>query len=256
MKIRGISPSRVSRIVTLLAYSFFVSWLAQEGKLSSIAHPRMHPWIELSGALCLLLAFFQLFRIGRGTGRTDPPNYFVCFAFVIAMTFVFVDSGSFAPGRFSTGDDSLAVESALIARRNDAARAASIAPLPGTITFNDDRYWTLYNRLYDSPDKAAGHRIVVQGFFDEPPGGQGQLGIVGRNMMWCCSADMAVIGFLVRGKDLSGFRKPEWVEASGTLAEAAFDMNGEGKKNIVPIIELDSIKRVDKGATSAVIFPY
>jgi uncharacterized repeat protein (TIGR03943 family) len=256
MKARGISPSRVARVATLLSFSFFVSWLAQKGKLSAIVHPRMNPWIELSGVICLALAFFQLLRLDRRPRRSDPSTFFVPITFVMAMTFVFVRSGTLAAGRFSAGDDSLAAANATILRRDNAASSASKGPLPKTIVFDDDRYWTLYNRLYDSPPEARGHKIVVQGFIDRPAGSPGNVAIVGRNMMWCCSADMAVIGFLARGAEVGGLKESEWVEASGTLDEIDYDINGDGKAKKVPFIELDSVKRVDKGSTSGVIFPF
>jgi hypothetical protein len=33
-------------------------------------------------------------------------------------------------------------------------------------------------------------------------------------------------------------------------------MNGQGKKNLIPVVVVDSLKPVDKGATSGIIFPY
>ena len=37
---------------------------------------------------------------------------------------------------------------------------------------------------------------------------------------------------------------------------AIADMNGDGKKAVIPVIALDTLKSVDKGATSGVIFPF
>ena len=254
--VREASASRLARVVALLAYSLFVSWLAQGGKLSLIVHPRMNAWIELSGLLCLALAFVQIFKVYDRPRRPDPAGFFVPLAFTIAMTFVFVDSGALAAGPFSEGDASLAAESALIAKRDSGAAAAETGALPRTIVFDDDRYWPLYNRLYDSPYQAAGRKIVVQGFLSRPPTRDGDLAIVARNLMWCCSADMAEIGFLVRGEGLRRLKDSDWVEASGTLSVIDYDIAGDGKPKTIPVIDLDRISPVEKGSSSKIIVPF
>jgi uncharacterized repeat protein (TIGR03943 family) len=257
MRVKNISPSRVARILTLLVYSFFVSWLLQHGKLSQIVHPRMNPWIELSGLLCLALAFTQIFTIDHAPRHADPANFYIPIIFVIAMAFVYVQSGISVAGSVSSGDQSLALESAIFAKRDKVMADVSKGPLPENLVFDDDRYYTLYNRVYDAPAEAKGHKIVLRGFVDKPNGTATENALmIARNMMWCCSADMAEIGFLARGAGLTGFRKGDWVEARGTLNTIDWDMNGDGKQETVPFVEVERIEKVDKGSTSSVIFPF
>jgi uncharacterized repeat protein (TIGR03943 family) len=257
MRARDVSASRIARAATLLAYSFFVSWLLQNGKISQIVHPRMSPWIELSGLLCLGLAFFQALRLDRPPRHADPPNFFVPIAFVIAMALVYVQAGPKAAGRFSGGDDSLVLESAIVSKRDRAAADASKAPLPRTLVFDDDRFYSLYNRVYDSPGEARGRRIVLRGFVDRPGGTKSDnVVLVARNLMWCCSADMAEIGFLARGPGVAGLKDGDWVQAMGTLDLIDWDMDGDGKPETVPFIEAEPIEKVDKGSTLSVVFPY
>ena len=177
--------------------------------------------------------------------------------FVIAMAFVYVQSGAITSGRFSGGDESLALESAIISKRDIAAAEASKGPLPRKLVFDDDRYYTLYNRVYDSPLEAKGRKIVLRGFVDRPSGTTtANVVLIARNMMWCCSADMAEIGFLARGPGISELEKSEWVEAWGTLNTIDWDMKGDGKLETVPFIDVDQVERVDKGSTSSVVFPF
>jgi putative membrane protein len=255
-KVREISASRVARSAIFLVLSFFISWLAENGKLAKLVHPRMNPWIQGAGILFLLLAFAQMLRISKRPRRPDPVSFFIPIAYVLAIVFIFVQSATFSPGRFDSGNDSLAVENAVISKRDKAATKASMGPLPSVIAFDDDRYWTLYNRLYDDPAAAQGHRVVIQGFLvkgtDFPPG----TALIARNLMWCCSADMAEIGLIARDPAVDKIKNSAWVEASGRLSTTDFDMNGLGKKTLVPLVVLDSLKPVDKGETSGVIFPF
>lgn len=255
-KVREISASRVARSAIFLALSFFISWLAENGKLSKIVHPRMNPWIQGAGILFLALAFVQMLRISKRPRRADPASFFIPIAYVLAIVFIFVQSEAFSPGRFDAGNDSLAVASAVISKRDKAAAKASMGPLPTVIAFDDDRYWTLYNRLYDDPSAAQGHRVVIQGYLRRASGFPPKTALIGRNLMWCCSADMAQIGLIAQDPAVDGLKDSEWVEAAGRLSTTEFDMNGLGKKTLVPIIVLDSLRPVDKGETSGVIFPF
>ncbi len=255
-KVRDLSASRVARSAIFLILAFFISWLAQNDELSKIVHPRMNPWIEGAGVLFLILSFAQLLRVSERPRRPDPLSFFIPIAYVLAIVFIFVRSPAFSSGQFDSGTDSLAVQSAIISKRDQAATRASMGPLPATIAFDDDRYWSLYNRLYDDPAAAVGHRVVIQGFLRRasqfPPG----TALIARNLMWCCSADMAQIGLIVSDSAVDGLKESQWVEASGRLEKTEFDMNGQGKKNLIPVVVVDSLKPVDKGATSGIIFPY
>ncbi len=255
-KIREISATRLVRSVAFLTLSFFISWLAQTGKLSKLVHPRMNLWIEGAGVLFLVLSFAQTLRLSQRPKRSDPLSFFIPIAFMLAMVFIFVQSNAFSPGRFDTGADALAVENATIAKRDKAAAKASMGQLPPSVIFDDDRYWTLYNRLYDDPVAATGHGVVVQGFLHRAKGFPPNTALIGRNLMWCCSADMAEIGLIVQDPRVNGLQESQWVEATGRLATTQFDLNGDGKKAVIPVIALDTLKSVDKGATSGVIFPF
>jgi putative membrane protein len=251
-----ISAVRLARSLTFLALSFFISWLAQNGKLSTLVHPRMNLWIEGAGVLFLVLAFVQMLRLSQRPRRSDPISFFVPIIFVVAITFIFVTSGTLAPADLAANDDSLAVENAIITKRNNAAAKASIEPLPATIQFDDDRYWTIYNRLYDDPVAASGHKVVIQGFFRHTKSMPQGTALIARNLMWCCSADMSEIGLVAKGPDLERLKNSTWVEASGRLSTISYDFSGSGKKSEIPLLVLDSLKPVDKGATSGVIFPF
>jgi uncharacterized membrane protein YcgQ (UPF0703/DUF1980 family) len=80
--------------------------------------------------------------------------------------------------------------------------------------------------------------------------------LIARNLMWCCSADMSEIGLVAKGPDLERLKNSTWVEASGRLSTISYDFSGSGKKSEIPLLVLDSLKPVDKGATSDVIFPF
>jgi len=133
---------------------------------------------------------------------------------------------------------------------------AVILPTATRNALLDDRYWTLYNRLYDDPAAAVGHKVVIQGFLHRARGFPPNTALIGRNLMWCCSADMAEIGLIVQDPVINALNESQWVEVSGRLATTQFDMNGDGKKAVIPIVAVEALKPTDKGATSGIIFPF
>jgi TIGR03943 family protein len=253
---QDISASRVARCIAFLTISFSISWLAQGNRLASIVHPRMNLWIEVAGLLFLILAAVQMLRLPRKPGTADPLSFYVPIAFAIALVYLFIASGAFSSLASPASVDSLAVQNAIISKRDSAYAKASSEPLPDEINFDDDHYWALYNRLYDHPAEAAGHRVVLQGYFHRQGDYPASTGLVARNLMWCCSADMSQIGLLAQGPGMDAFPEKAWVEVSGRLSTIHFDFGGTGKASDIPLILIDSIKAVDKGYTSGVIFPF
>jgi putative membrane protein len=253
---RRISASRVARCLVFLALSFFISWLAETGQLGRIVHPRMHPWIVVSGLFFLVLAIAQLPRLTDRPRRPEGPGFFVPFFFVLAIAWLYLQGGAAPRGPLDTVGDSQALKGSILASRDKAASEAATAPLPPTLVFDDERYWPYYNRLYDDPEAAAGRAVVIQGFIYRQGNLPAGTAIVGRNLMWCCSADMAVIGLIVQDGAMGRLPESTWVEVSGRLGATEFDMKGDGNRVPVPLIMADSVRAVNKGSTSGIIFPY
>lgn len=253
---QDFSPSRLARCLTFLTLSFSISWLAQDNRLVSLVHPRMNIWIETAGVLFLALAALQMLRMPRKTGATDPLSFYVPIGFAIAIVYLFVASGAFSSLASPASVDSLAVQNAIISKRNAAYDRASSGPLPAEVHFDDDGYWALYNRLYDHPAEAAGRRVVLQGYYHRQSDYPASTGLVARNLMWCCSADMSQIGLLAQGPGMEAFPEKTWIEVSGRLSKIHFDFGGTGKATDIPFILVDSVRPVDKGYSSGVIFPF
>jgi putative membrane protein len=251
----GASPSRIARAVTYLGFSFMITWLVGSGRITRIVHPRMIPWMVGAGLLAIVLAAFEVARARRDCGRGDPVSFFYPFAFVLAISALFVQGNSLSPGRVQSSPDTAAFQSAVLRARDEAMDRASTAPLRATIVPDDDTYWAFYNRLYDAPDEAAGHRLVVRGFVFRDKGFPEATILVARNLMWCCSADLAIIGYVARSPTAVAIPDGTWVEVQGRLSAGLFDIEGKGTAKRIPIMEIESIRQVEQ-EDSPTIFPY
>jgi putative membrane protein len=121
----------------------------------------------------------------------------------------------------------------MLKSRDKAVAQAQATSLPKLIEFNDDAsYWALYNRIYDHPQEAAGHQIRIQGFvYRESSWPAGEF-LVARQLMWCCAADMGVVGFRVQAHGQAIPVENQWVNVRGELTVA----KGEGG-TVIPVIQ-------------------
>ena len=218
-------------------------WLILSGKLGKILHPRMIPWIIAASVLFLALAVSDARKIRVKPAAGSRVMQLLPLIFAVAVVALDAGSDQQPAGRMDNSP-----------RYVEPAKLESAADLPARISFSDDDYWKVLNILYDDPKGAQGKTLTVQGFVYRdkslPSGGV----IVGRNLMWCCSADLAVVGFLAEGANLASFKNDAWVEVTGTLAVADFDITGGGKPAPSPVIAITSIKEVPKGP-STTIYP-
>lgn len=248
-----ITPTRAARILVFMSVSFFYIWLINTGRLEYIVHPRMEVWIIAAGLLFLVLAFHQTLMLSEAPRRADPVSHFIPLLLVFLVAYLYVTKESFQPEPLQDAAQSLALNT-VMAHARDVEKAAN-EPLPARIVLDDSTYWTLYNRLYDNPKAARGKEILVQGFLYRKKGLPSGSALVARDLMYCCSADMSMIGFLVEGSGLPSIPDGTWVAADGTLGSVAYDISGTGKAIPVPLVHLASVKQVKRNS-SQIIYPY
>jgi uncharacterized repeat protein (TIGR03943 family) len=214
----------------------------------------MHPWIIASGLLSLALSATEMLRLGVRPRSPDSASFYCPMIAAIAIVYLYAQAGSPPPAQASLNPEVAAFQDS-IRKRDEAFEEAQKGPLPRRIVFDDDHYWPLYNRLYDDPAAAAGKEVAIEGFVHRQAGLPAGTIIVARNLMWCCSADMNVIGLAASGLDTGALPEGAWVEASGTLACSKLQMAGEATPSLVPAIVLRSIRQVER-RQSTTIFPY
>jgi uncharacterized repeat protein (TIGR03943 family) len=250
---KSVSIGRFLRCAIMLAFSCVVAWVSGAGKLGSIVHPRSQPWVIAAGLLALALGFAELLRLDREPAAPDSFSIYYAPVFALALVCIYAGSSGLAPGSYNPAPELSAIQSA-IAKKDKRIDAAETGPLPARIEFDDDSYWATYNRLYDDPAAAEGKAVTIQGFVcrrsDFPAGTI----LVARNLMWCCSADMSIVGLVATGPGLGALAEDEWVEAKGRLSSVVLDVSGEGKATRAPCIRLESIVPVERRA-STTIFP-
>ena len=155
---------------------------------------------------------------------------------------LFPQISTVAVGRFD-----LPAKEVHVAYKPGAEKSAALKP-------NDDEYWQVYNLLYDTPGYYAGREITLAGFVYREKHFPDHVALVGRNLMWCCSADMRLIGFMATDGNMDSLPAGTWVEIAGILDVMSFDVAKDGKAKPVPLIDINTI-RILRDHPSQNIFP-
>ena len=239
---RSLSLERIIRAVLYLILGSACLGLVVSGRIAIFLHPRMSPWIAASGAVFLALCALEVRKARLSPHSPLPVLSYYALLLVIVVVMQFPLIGPVSPGRL----DMPSTRNRVVGKP-PAVQAAALKP-------GDDEYWQVYNLLYDTPGYYAGREITLAGFIYREKHFPDHVALVGRNLMWCCSADMGLIGFMATGGNLDSLPAGTWVEISGVLDVISFDVAKDGKTKPVPLIKIAAL-RVLRDHPSQNIFP-
>jgi putative membrane protein len=239
---RELSIERIVRAGVYVIFGSACLLLVATGRISAVLHPRMHPWIVTTGLLFLSMAAREIWRIHDAPRVALPILCYYALLFVILVTALYPDIGRRATGMM------------VVKTRTAVAREAPAPPQSGLLAPDDDHYWSLFNAVYDDPRGYAGRQMTVAGFICRQPRFPDGVALVARNLIWCCTADKGLIGFMAAGGEISQAPPGAWVEVGGILDTISFDVAGRGSEKPVPIIRVQKI-RLLRDHPSENIFP-
>jgi putative membrane protein len=254
-----ISPARIARATITFAFAAFSLWLVLSGKIGFVLHPRMTPWILVSTALFLLFAIGDISNATKPIGHEVRLLLFLPLVFVMSVIFLATDVDPQESARLDStqkfNPNPMSPQPQGDVPQEDDIAISPAPPLPAVITLSDKDYWDTINRIFEESATVAGKRLTVQGFvFREKSLPKGYI-IVARNLMWCCSADVSVIGIVAKGVTLAAYEDNTWVEVTGVLGVEDIDMFEFGQTSPCPVVNVASIRRVAK-PESVMVFPY
>lgn len=236
------SVERGVRAATYLVFGCSALLLVATGGISAVLHPRMHPWIVCAGVLFLLLGANELARVRDALGSPMPVRCYYALLLVIVIGILFPDVGKNSVGAIQIPTQFTAPGPAPTRSNAVPAPRTPVQIGSGPIAPNDDQYWTVFNTLYDKPGDYSGRQITVAGFIYREQRFPEGVSMVSRNLIWCCTADKGLIGFLASGGDLSSLAEDTWVEVTGILDTTLFSISGNGSPIQVPFIHITSMR--------------
>lgn len=122
------------------------------------------------------------------------------------------------------------------------------------ITINDDVYIKMLDDMYNSIDKYIGKKIKVQGCAFRMDGMEKNQFAIGKYYMYCCAADMSLVGYLCEDSDdYSSIKNDNWYEVEGIITKHKYvDENNISSDE--PMIKITSIKEIEKPLNTIVYY--
>ncbi len=119
-------------------------------------------------------------------------------------------------------------------------------PETGTIEIETGNYYDLYNQIYDDMHALQGRMVSVAGFVHrEATFSDGEF-LVGRMLMWCCTADAALLGFMTRTTDRASPENDAWITVTGTVEPRSFENPHTGETYEVPYLIAESVEATER----------
>ena len=206
--------------------------------LSLLFHPRNYPFF-LSAVFFLMLMFYIQSRnlIYRKYINNINKSVFIfllpIFAFTVAI------SNKWNINKIIHSQNSLITTSP---QSSSPQKEEKDILKADTFILTDENYFSLYNAISGSLDMVVGKNIEVSGYiFREKHYNKNEI-VIARDLMWCCAADIAVIGFYCVIDDFDKFKVNSWIKVKGSLDRFLYHNIDSGRDYYIPSINIKSIE--------------
>lgn len=271
-----VNINTVIQAVILGSFSILFVYLLTTGRIASYLHPRMTPFV-IFAAIAFFLMMLALFRSFKKRERrfSMMPVFVFVFPVILActvpgkaitgssLTFTNAkivgisssiqttaskatqnsngESSSSASSVSSSTTQNLKPNQSAVTTTSPFGTPITLIITDNTISMDDQNIVSWVNELNSHPDNYVGKKIEYTGYvFKSGKDFKSDEFVPGRDMMWCCAADIQLVGVLCRYDKTSGLKENSWVKVTGTLTTSTY----QGSK--VPLIVNPDIEPASK----------
>jgi putative membrane protein len=212
--VKRLSPILWIKAVYLLVLALLFAVPLLAGGMGRFLHPRMIPWSVAGGVLLILLAAGT---IAAGAGghvrrfRLTPALPILMLP--LAFSGVFIASEG-VPGRPGSLEPSVMGVSESI--------FTGLIPPDGIIEMTEEGYWLQYLDLTENYPLYKGREIRLTGFVYRDEGMDPRQLFVMRQVIFCCAADLSMVGFVLEADNLSQYPDGTWLTVTGVYGDVTW----------------------------------
>lgn len=271
-KFKKINIEVLLKLMVLLGFSFFFSYILITDKILLYISPRNIIYVKFSVMILLLLSLFVTKDIFKPTGRVNIFSYLI-FIIPLLMALIFpakpMNSTSIASidikanekfidrSTNTSSDNAVNNESKYKDANGSSTNADSnlnqfdmeIKMCGDTIIMTDDNFSRWLTEIYTNMDKYKDKKIQLTGFVLKNDKFNKNEFVSARLMMSCCAADLQPVGFLCHYNMEDTLKKDSWITLKGTLDITTHD------DEKMPLILVEDIKNTEK-PKKEYIYPY
>lgn len=271
-KFKKINIEVLLKLMVLLGFSFFFSYILITDKILLYISPRNIIYVKFSIMILLILSLFVTKDIFKPTGRVNIFSYLI-FIIPLLMALIFpakpMNSTSiasidikanekFIDRSTNTSSDNAVNNESKYKDANDSSTNADsnlnqfdmeIKMCGDTIIMTDDNFSRWLTEIYTNMDKYKDKKIQLTGFVLKNDKFNKNEFVSARLMMSCCAADLQPVGFLCHYNMEDTLKKDSWITLKGTLDITTHD------DEKMPLILVEDIKNTEK-PKKEYIYPY
>ncbi len=230
--------------ILLLALSFYFYKLVSSREINMFINPTMSKYVMFASIALLVLGIFQIPKI-INTPNDKPAFGYLIFAIPIIIGILVNPVGlnqEIADTKGVNVVQNTTQASTKILKEN------SNTTKNGEIVINEKNFFTFLNEINDDPIKFKNYKITLTGFVYKNDNIKANQFVIARMLMVCCAADTQIVGFLC-DYNQQNIDKDTWVQISGILDTTNYIDNSSKQASLIPIIKIQSIKKVDTPAS-------
>lgn len=271
-KFKKINIEVLLKLMVLLGFSFFFSYILITDKILLYISPRNIIYVKFSIMILLILSLFVTKDIFKPTGRVNIFSYLI-FIIPLLMALIFpakpmnltsiasIDikaNEKFIDRSTNTSSDNAVNNESKYKDANDSSTNADsnlnqfdmeIKMCGDTIIMTDDNFSRWLTEIYTNMDKYKDKKIQLTGFVLKNDKFNKNEFVSARLMMSCCAADLQPVGFLCHYNMEDTLKKDSWITLKGTLDITTHD------DEKMPLILVEDIKNTEK-PKKEYIYPY
>lgn len=265
------------KILILLGFSLFYLRIIVNNEIIKYVHPRIVPFAVFGMIAMFIIALFlsgDLFHNKKK--RIKFKNYVI---FIIPLIVIFLMKSTNANSTIKTSD--INTNSDILSNVNSSNNTSFNQ---GNNVTSDNSTFSLYegktesdglgkvekkqldvkdnvievnaknfvfslDEIIENVDKYDGKEIEISGFVYKDKNLKENEYIIGRFMMFCCAADMQIVGIRCNSNNLESYSSDTWIKLKGKIKKDTF------KDNVDPIIIVEKIEK-DPNPDTSYVYPF
>ena len=225
-------------LLIIALYTVLISTTLISNKISTLFHPRNYPFF-LSALFLLLLMIY------RQCCNLINPDKYLNFNYSLFIFFIpLISSASVLMFSQNSITSLVRNQNSIYPSSQSGEKEFELTSLDEIIV-TDDNYYEIYNKIFDNLECLAGKKIEVSGYiFREKKFKQTEF-IVARDLMWCCAADIALIGFYCDVDNPDYFKVNDWIKVFGVLDKHMYHNEDLNKDYYIASIKIESVEKIN-----------
>lgn len=260
--------------IMMLLFAGILIYSTITNSLGHYIHPRFHFAVYLSILLLVVLSIEHYFRCRKQSSRPLKLGYVL---FLIPLLVIFIPTNTSASTKIALSNGGMirSIEEKYVAASfspvteeikeevvkkvdntnsifnklysTEARLLSALETLDNDIPFEvvEYNYLLFINTIHFNIEQVIGQKFSYIGMVYRDETLKEDELIIGRLMMYCCSADAQITGVLSQYDDAASYTNEEWVEVTGRLSMIDYYVSSYDKIMKVPYLKLEKIEIID-----------